>query len=76
MGSVNNRLRYYRRLKDLTQDELGVALEVTRQTILALEKRKYEPSIALALRIASFFGVSVEEMFFFDEGGEDDQCSD
>lgn len=44
MGSVNNKLRYYRRLKDLTQDELGAALEVTRQTILAIEKRKYEPT--------------------------------
>lgn len=76
MGSVNNKLRYYRRIKDLTQDELGLALDVTRHTILAIEKRKYEPSIALALKIASFFGVPVEEMFFLEDGEEDDQCSD
>ena len=67
MGNVNNKLRYYRRMRDLTQDDLGAALDVTRHTIMAIEKRKYEPSIALALKIAKFFSVPVEEMFFLEE---------
>lgn len=70
MAGVGNKLRYYRRLRDLTQEELGDALGVTRHTILALESRKYEPSIALALKIAAFFSVPVEEMFFLEDGKE------
>ncbi|HWR38896.1 MAG TPA: helix-turn-helix transcriptional regulator [Patescibacteria group bacterium] len=74
MGNVNNKLRYHRRMRDLTQDDLGAALDVTRHTIMAIEKRKYEPSIALALKIAAFFGVPVEEMFFLEE--VEKPCSD
>ena len=74
MGNVNNKLRYYRRMRDLTQDDLGAALDVTRHTVMAIEKRKYEPSIALALKIAAFFGVPVEEMFFLEE--VEKSCSD
>lgn len=68
---VDNKLRYYRRLKDITQEELGDALGVTRHTILAIEKRKFEPSIALALKIAAFFEIPVEEMFFLDKREEE-----
>lgn len=67
---VNNKLRLLRRIKDLTQEELGEALGVTRHTILAIENHKYEPSIALALKIARFFGVAVEEMFWLEGEGE------
>ena len=74
MGNVNNKLRYYRRMRDLTQDDLGAALDVTRHTIMAIEKRKYEPSIALALKISAFFSVPVEEMFFLEE--VEKSCSD
>lgn len=70
MSGVGNKLRYYRRIKDLTQEELGEALGVTRHTILALESRKYEPSIALALKIAAFFSIPVEEIFFLEESKE------
>lgn len=70
MAGVGNKLRYFRRAKDLTQEELGEALGVTRHTILAIENRKYEPSIALALKIATFFSVPVEEMFFLEDGKE------
>jgi len=58
-------------MRDLTQEELGRELGVTRHTIIALESRKYEPSIALALAIARFFEVPVEEIFFFENEGED-----
>lgn len=54
----------------MTQEELGNALGVTRHTIMALESRKYEPSIALALAIAHFFQVPVEEVFFLESEGE------
>ncbi|HWP96371.1 MAG TPA: helix-turn-helix transcriptional regulator [Syntrophomonadaceae bacterium] len=74
MAGVGNKLRYFRRLRDLTQEELGDALGVTRHTILALENRKYEPSIALALKIAAFFSVPVEVMFFLEDARRDDEC--
>ncbi len=70
MRKVGNKLRFIRRMHDLTQEELGNALGVTRHTIMALESRKYEPSIALALAIAEFFKVPVEEIFFFENKGE------
>jgi len=66
-SKVNNKLRLIRRTRDLTQEELGVALGVTRHTILALENRKYEPSIALALKIARFFEMPVEDIFWLEE---------
>ncbi|MDD3023586.1 MAG: helix-turn-helix transcriptional regulator [Syntrophomonadaceae bacterium] len=69
LRKVGNKLRYIRRIHDLTQEELGNALGVTRHTIMALESRKYEPSIALALAIADFFKVPVEEIFFFENEG-------
>lgn len=59
-----------RRMHDLTQEELGSALGVTRHTIMALESRKYEPSIALALATAQFFKVPVEEIFFLENNEE------
>ena len=71
LGKVDNKLRQLRRINDLTQEELGNALGVTRHTIMALESRKYEPSIALALAIARFFKLPVEEVFFLEDGGED-----
>lgn len=72
MAGVGNKLRYYRRLRDLTQEELGDALGVTRHTILAIENNKYEPSIALALKIALFFDLPVEEIFYLidNQGGK------
>ena len=65
---MGNNLRHLRRIRDLTQEELGNYLGVTRHTIMALESRKYEPSIALALAIAQFFKVPVEEIFYLDDG--------
>ncbi|MDH7479316.1 MAG: helix-turn-helix transcriptional regulator [Syntrophomonadaceae bacterium] len=67
---VKNKLRQLRRLGDLTQEQLGEALGVTRHTILAIENGRYEPSIALALKIASYFRLPVEEIFWLDSGKE------
>ena len=56
-----------RKQNGITQDELAKAVGVTRQTIISLENGKYMASLPLAHRIAKFFGVTIEEIFIFDE---------
>jgi len=63
---MKNKIKVYRAMHDLTQEALAAELGVTRQTILAIEKGKYDPSIDLAFRIARFFSVSVEELFQYE----------
>jgi len=58
-------------MHDLTQDTLAKDVGVTRQTILAIEKGKYDPSLELAFKIAKFFGVSIEDVFVFDDTTEE-----
>jgi putative transcriptional regulator len=53
---------------EMTQEELARRAGVVRQTIIAIEKGKYNPSVGLALRIAKVFGVSVEEVFSLGDG--------
>jgi putative transcriptional regulator len=65
--TMKNRIKVYRAMHDLTQEALAAELGVTRQTILAIEKGKYDPSLDLAFKIARFFGVSVEELFQYEE---------
>jgi putative transcriptional regulator len=61
---LQNNLRKLRFEKgDLTQEVLADKLGVSRQTVYAIEKGKFNPSITLALQIAGFFGVGVEEVF-------------
>lgn len=54
----------------MTQQELAQRVGVTRQTILAIEKGNYNPSVELALRLARVFGATVEELFTLDEQKE------
>lgn len=68
MGSVANRVKLLRVTHDLTQEQLGAALGVTRQTILAVENGKYLPSIELALRMAEYFQVPLESIFWLEKG--------
>ena len=63
---MKNRLRELREMKGLTQEELARALGVTRQTIISIEKGRYDPSLRLAFKIACFFGVRIEEVFIYD----------
>ncbi|MDD1713840.1 MAG: helix-turn-helix transcriptional regulator [Methanoregulaceae archaeon] len=63
---MKNKIKVYRAMHDLTQEALAAELGVTRQTILAIEKGKYDPSIDLAFRIARFFSVSVEDLFQYE----------
>jgi len=67
-GTLDNKLREFRFKHDqMTQEELAAALSVSRQTILAIEHGKFNPSVVLALRLARFFGVRVEEIFVLGE---------
>jgi putative transcriptional regulator len=63
---MKNRIKVYRAMHDLTQEALATELGVTRQTILAIEKGKYDPSLDLAFKIARYFDVSIEEVFIYD----------
>ena len=65
---IRNRIRRLRFDHDeMTQQELATRVGCTRQTIIALEQGKYVPSITLAFRIARAFGVSLEEVFQYEE---------
>jgi len=60
---IKNQLKKYRNEEDITQAELSKKLDVSRQTVNAIETGKYDPSLELALKIADFFDVKVEEIF-------------
>lgn len=67
-GVLDNKLREFRFKRDqMTQEELADALGVSRQTILAIEHGKFNPSVVLALHLARFFGAKVEEIFMLRE---------
>ena len=60
---MRNRLRVLRAERGWTQGELAQALEVSRQTVNAIETGRYDPSLPLALRLARLFGRPIEELF-------------
>ena len=61
--SIANEVSTYRARMNVTQEELASKVHVSRQTIIALEKGNYTPSILLALKIAGFFNMPVEKLF-------------
>lgn len=69
---MKNRLEQLRKEKGIRQEQLAADLEVSRQTIGSLENGRYNPSIILAFKIARYFGMSIEEIFHYeeDEGNE------
>jgi putative transcriptional regulator len=70
---IRSSLKRHRLTADgMTQQELAERAGVTRQTIISIEKGRYTPSVALALRLARIFGVPVEELFELREGDNDD----
>ncbi len=69
---IRNHLKRHRLLAgEMTQQDLADRAGVTRQTILSIEKGRYNPTIGLALRLAVIFGIPVEEIFMLDEGEND-----
>ena len=65
---MNNRLRELRDARGWSQGELASQLEVSRQTINALETGKYDPSLPLAFRIAKLFSCRIEDVFLPEQG--------
>ena len=65
--TVVNSVREKRTLLKMTQDELAEKVQATRQTIIAIEKGNYVPSVLLALRIASILGSKVEDLFQYEK---------
>lgn len=65
---MKNRLEQLRKQQNIKQEELADVLEVSRQTIGSLENGRYNPSILLAFKIARYFGLSIEEVFIYEEG--------
>ena len=63
---MNNRIRELRARAGITQDELANKVGVRRETIVFLEKNRYNPSLRLAYEIARVFGCSIEEVFIFE----------
>ena len=60
---MKNRLKVLRAERDWTQADLAAALEVSRQTINAIEKEKFDPSLPLAFKTARLFELSIEDIF-------------
>jgi putative transcriptional regulator len=59
-------MRDLRSAQGISQADLGAALGVSRQTVIAIERGKYDPSLPLAIKIARYFGLTVEEVFHVD----------
>ena len=64
---MKNRIESIRKERGIRQEEFAKALGVSRQTISSLENGRYNPSIQLAFKIARYFGMSVEEVFIYEE---------
>jgi len=63
---MDNRLKEFRARLDLTQEDLAERVGVTRQTINAIEKERYNPSLELAFKLANIFGINIEELFIYE----------
>lgn len=64
---MKNRIKELRKNKKITQDELANILVVTRQTIISLENGRYNASLQLAHKIATYFELQIEDVFLFEE---------
>jgi len=61
---LQNKIKIYRAIKNVTQEELASEIGVTRKTINTIENGKFIPSTILAIKLAQFFGIKVEDLFF------------
>ncbi|MDD4995076.1 MAG: helix-turn-helix transcriptional regulator [Patescibacteria group bacterium] len=60
---TTNKIKVFRAMREMTQEQLADKVGVTRQTIIAIEKNKYVPSLELAFKIAGVFGETIENVF-------------
>ena len=63
---MKNKLKVYRAMHNLTQEQLADKIGVSRQTVIAIESDKYLPSLGLAFKIARFFKVTIEDIFAYE----------
>ncbi|TYS58512.1 helix-turn-helix transcriptional regulator [Sutcliffiella horikoshii] len=68
---MKNRIKDLRKAKKMTQEDLAVKVGVSRQSIIAIESGKYNPSLELAYNISKVFDCIIEEVFILEEGGEE-----
>ena len=68
---MKNHIEEIRKARGIRQEEFAKQLGVSRQTISSLETGRYNPSIFLAWKIARYFGMTIEEVFIFEENGEE-----
>ena len=64
---MKNKLKVYRAIHDMTQEDLAKRLGVTRQTIISIENGKYDPSLALAFKMARLLKVQIEDIFDYED---------
>ena len=64
---MKNRIEEIRKARGMNQEELAKALGVSRQTISSLENGRYNPSVELAYKLTKYFGMTIEEVFIFEE---------
>ena len=64
---MKNKIKVFRAMHDMTQEDLARRVKVTRRTINSIERGKYNPSIEVAYNIAKTFGVTIEEVFCFED---------
>lgn len=64
---MENRVREYRKKNNITQRELADAIGVSRQTIITLEGKDYNPTLQLAQKLAEFFGTKISDLFILRE---------
>jgi putative transcriptional regulator len=66
MNLIKAKIKVFRAMRDLTQEDLANEIGVTRQTVIAIEKGKYNPSLELAFKLARYFDTSIEDIFVFE----------
>ncbi|MBU3188709.1 helix-turn-helix transcriptional regulator [Clostridium bowmanii] len=64
---MKNKLKLLRENFGFTQDQLATLVDVSRQTIISLEREKYDPSIQLAFKLSNIFSCTIEDIFIFKE---------
>lgn len=64
---LRNKLKEIRQLNNLTQEELGIKVGVSRQTIISIERYKYKPTLELGMKLSLELGVTIEKLFYFEK---------
>ena len=70
---MKNRLEELRKERGIKQEELAIAMEVSRQTIGSVENGRYNPSIMLAFKLADYFGLRIEDIFIYEKEQENEE---